>query len=342
MNETSIIPNFLYFMKKYLMTRITGQNRPLFIGFSLTDRCPFHCRYCSFSNRTQDILSTVHVKHVLDTLTGLGTMAIQFTGGEPCTREDLDTLISYAKGKGLRVLLSTSGFGLKEHAEVLRSVDSVQISLDGPKDVHDYLRGDGSFDWALSAAKILKEHGRHFDFHCVITKQLIPCVKDLLAIAEDFDTSIIFQPLWEKGMVDRSRIEDLIPSRDAFGELIDLLIGLQEGKTPVGNAPYTLKVLKKFYAQKPTRKNCVAGRIYFRVACNGVMIPCIRHGFPLDPSWGINLIDSKTEKVREYLRSLKTPPCIDCLQNSIIELNAIYHFNPQMLGRALDILKAIR
>jgi Fe-coproporphyrin III synthase len=72
---------------------------------------------------------------------------------EPLLRKDLFGFADYVKSKGLTFNLQTNGVMLpKRSKEIIDSkIDIVRVSIDGPRHVHDYLRGvKGVFDKAIS------------------------------------------------------------------------------------------------------------------------------------------------------------------------------------------------
>ena len=83
------------------------------------------------------------------------------TGGEPLLRPDLLEILKHASEKGLNTGIATNGFFItRTTAQDIKNsgVSSVQISLDGPKEIHNTIRGNNnSFDKAIAAIAYLKE-----------------------------------------------------------------------------------------------------------------------------------------------------------------------------------------
>jgi MoaA/NifB/PqqE/SkfB family radical SAM enzyme len=74
--------------------------------------------------------------------------SIHFTGGEPFLYKGLWDVIAYSKQKGYGVALMTNGCFIKRE-EAQRALDheisDIQVSLEGPPDLHDSIRCKGSF-----------------------------------------------------------------------------------------------------------------------------------------------------------------------------------------------------
>lgn len=74
--------------------------------------------------------------------------SIHFTGGEPFLYPGLWEVIAYSREKGYGVAMMSNGSLItKEAAKKTSSlgVSDIQISLEGPPDLHDSIRGKGSF-----------------------------------------------------------------------------------------------------------------------------------------------------------------------------------------------------
>lgn len=129
------------------------------VYFHITQRCQLHCRYCYFNAGEITSCAEMQTPEMLQALARLKSMKpekIVFTGGEPMLREDLFLLASYARFFATTVL-ATNGLLVSEENkyEILECFDDVRVSLDGSKDRHDAYRGAGTYEKALSAARML-------------------------------------------------------------------------------------------------------------------------------------------------------------------------------------------
>ena len=137
---------------------------PVSAFLAVTARCPWECPHCSRGGRRDGPeLTTEEWQNVVRELHGLGTSLIGFTGGEPCVREDLETLVQAAAAGGAATILFTSGRGFTPAlAARLRAAGlwSVCVSLDADTaEIHDAARGRGSFDAALDALRLARAEG---------------------------------------------------------------------------------------------------------------------------------------------------------------------------------------
>jgi MoaA/NifB/PqqE/SkfB family radical SAM enzyme len=77
----------------------------------------------------------------LDSVADLKVEWVVFSGGEPLMHPDIFRLCQAAKEKGARVTVLSTGLLLERFAaEIIRHVDDVIVSLDGPEQIHDVIR----------------------------------------------------------------------------------------------------------------------------------------------------------------------------------------------------------
>ena len=130
------------------------------VVWEITLACCFSCRYCGSSGgrARENELSTEECLSVVSQLRALGCRRVNLIGGEVFMRRDWDRIVQAITDAGMRVTIITNGFLFTE--ELIRKlqalrIESVAVSLDGPKAVHDRYRQEGSFDRADQAIRIL-------------------------------------------------------------------------------------------------------------------------------------------------------------------------------------------
>ena len=135
---------------------------PLSVCWQITTKCNLNCKYCLSSSGCNGIygLNTDVAKKIIKELGDLGVNRLDFTGGEPLLRRDLGELIDYAKENNISTIVTTNTTLLnKNNIEVLKKADLVQVSIDGPEDVHNAQRQSDVFDKTIENIKILKDAG---------------------------------------------------------------------------------------------------------------------------------------------------------------------------------------
>ena len=139
---------------------------PETISLFLTYKCNLRCKMCGqwgpagssrgYSPEKLDRrLDMADIERLLDEVAGFRPNITLF-GGEPLLYKDWSAVARMAKKRKMRVNMITNGVLLKENAEAVidSGVDEVIFSLDGPRDVHDGIRGaPGTYDRALAGFK---------------------------------------------------------------------------------------------------------------------------------------------------------------------------------------------
>ena len=91
-------------------------------------------------------------------------------------------------GRGIRVNIITNGFLFTDRIiNDLRNarIESVSVSLDGPKDVHDKYRQNGSYDRALLALHTLRNAGIPVSVISTLNSENVSRLDELLEILRD-------------------------------------------------------------------------------------------------------------------------------------------------------------
>jgi len=88
------------------------------------------------------MLSLAQLEAQLDSLEQLGTLWVVFSGGEPLMNPNIFRLSDMLRERGIRVTLLSSGLLFERYArEIAEHIDDAIVSLDGPAQVHDKIRG---------------------------------------------------------------------------------------------------------------------------------------------------------------------------------------------------------
>jgi MoaA/NifB/PqqE/SkfB family radical SAM enzyme len=220
-----------------------GARIPLRVIQYITMRCNLDCLYCARHEGSSQELTTAEVKAIMSSFRRAGTRFWGFNGGEPFLREDIGELVDHAKDIGMFVNISTNGTLIPAKRTALRRVDLVNLSLEGPKDVHNSLRSN-SFDKLQVAIRVLQEDRIRFSFLTVISRTNIDILDDILDFAEENRSSVVFQPvrLQKEDRTGKSR--PYFPTREDIGRAIDFLIGAKRKGRPVASSVRFLQEIK--------------------------------------------------------------------------------------------------
>ncbi len=138
------------------------------IALEVTHNCNLSCKHCylSTTNEAPEDLTLNKIKEILDTTKAMGGISVSIGGGEPLSRWDIVEIIKYAHHIGLLITLGTNGTLInREWAKILADLPiKIQLSLDGAtENIHDSIRGAGSFKKTMSGLNYLIEEGKGDD-----------------------------------------------------------------------------------------------------------------------------------------------------------------------------------
>jgi len=288
---------------------------PLVVGWALTNRCNYRCRYCSRYEQAREEMTTQEVLKVIDELAAMGTYKINFTGGEPFLREDLGDIIGYAKKKKIKVMISSNVELVPKKSELLKNNDSLSISVEGGEQFHDNLRGKGSYNEVLAAGEAAKKNGVKLFFSTVINRLNVDSLSQVLDLAFKFKAVVFFSVVDKLPLAARN-IEELYPERSAYQQALAKLIEQKKkGNRYIGDSLPVLNYLKNWPEQN-ILLYCVAGHIYCRIESGGMVYRC---GYLLDQVKALNCREVGFKKA--FLSIAEKSKCRDCWCGSRIEIN---------------------
>jgi MoaA/NifB/PqqE/SkfB family radical SAM enzyme len=105
--------------------------------------CNCRCAMCDIWKRTKlDEISPNQFDRQLSDIEDLAVKWVVFSGGEPLLHADLFRKAAELRRRGIRVTLLSSGLLLSRFAtRIVGNFDDLIVSLDGPRAIHDRIRG---------------------------------------------------------------------------------------------------------------------------------------------------------------------------------------------------------
>ncbi|MHB0867475.1 MAG: radical SAM protein [Thermoleophilia bacterium] len=125
----------------------------------ITERCNLKCRHCFHGEAGSTDLPLERMRRVIDEFEAMQGLRLLISGGEPMLHSDFWELNKFVGERDIRPILMTNGMLIDEDSARRLKFQEVQISLDGMKEGHEYLRGPGTFDRAMKAIRALISAG---------------------------------------------------------------------------------------------------------------------------------------------------------------------------------------
>ncbi|HNZ48641.1 MAG TPA: radical SAM protein [Candidatus Hydrogenedentes bacterium] len=307
-----------------LLRGVLGLGRvPLFLSWNITFRCNLRCAYCGASDAPRREMSAEEILAGTKEMYKLGARWITFGGGEPLLRSDIGEILHGASEQGYQVFLSTNGSLLPKKIELLPAVDHINLSLDGPREIHDQVRGEGAFAGMMKGADAAAAAGISYSFLCTLGAHNLNVVEETVRIARERQVWVMFQPatLW----LDSSTADNPVAAQpEQYREAMEQLMALKAAGAPIANSRAGLRHL----AQWPnhTKIRCLAGRLSVVIEPDGTMLSCHQYevGRFLEQTGGSGI------RMGEQFRNLIPPRgCTQCWCAPVVELALIASFNPE-------------
>ena len=137
------------------------------VHWSITGRCNYRCRHC-YMRAPHAVLPQPSLEECLriaDQIADCGIMNVSLTGGEPLVRRDFLQIVDRILERGMRIPLIMTNGALVDEA-LLDELDArdcrpeFNMSFDGPREQHDWLRGvDGAYDSVCRSLALCRDRG---------------------------------------------------------------------------------------------------------------------------------------------------------------------------------------
>ena len=327
-----------------LAHRALGRYVPLYVTFHISDKCNLRCAYCFglYYDRKLREPSFDDIKTVLLKLKKSGTKKVNFSGGEPLLRTDIGKIVSFAKGLGFLVSMTTNGTLFKEKAAQgghwLKDLDFITFSFDGISEQASRSRG---VDGRLVLEAIRQAHTYVKEIHAafVIHKNNIDSIEDVIKLAKQNSFKIYFNPL----MINQSVFKPghpvyaLAVTPDEYRRAITVILAMKKKGYPVFFSKpayeYVLRwpdfskmMLSKVEAENLKLNNvlaCRAGKYSAVIDTDLRAYPCemLTYG----NYKGVDMLDPAVGNIAELLC---THDCAACLMPCYVEANLIFSLHP--------------
>ena len=189
----------------------------------------------------------------LDKLADSGVRLVIFSGLRKESRPDMATLIRFARQRGMVTAIDTYGDTIGQHLEALEQTDRVRFFVEGAKEYHDAIHGNGAYDRLLGAIEVLLVRGVDVGLRSIVTTENVDHLSDTIAVGRRYDAPILFDPAPGTDQTARMETYRFLEKTKAAGD-------------PVANSPEGLALL---FEQHPN--NAAENSLLIRISHDGAI-----------------------------------------------------------------------
>lgn len=146
----------------------------------ITTKCNLRCKHCRLETTNYD-LSLEQIEIIASKLANKDRRIVFISGGEPLVRNDIVEVVKIFKKYISCVCINTNSLLLTEELLdnlIEAGLNYIQVSLDGVKDTHDYMRGEGTYEKTMDKLKMISKKSIKLHISCCISSLNIDKMED--------------------------------------------------------------------------------------------------------------------------------------------------------------------
>lgn len=333
---------------------ILRKQRPIHYTFFLTRRCNANCPFCFYLSGDdaregrKDELSLKEIRKISSSMGDLLWLA--FSGGEIFLREDLAeiTKVFYENNRPSIILFPTNGLmpGVirKKIEEVLEScIEStivVKLSVEGPENINDSIRGEGSFNKTMETYNalggLLDEYPNfELGINTVFCSRNQDSMDELIGLVNGMENITTHTVSLIRGNVADEGLKEV--DMEKYYETVDMMAeNLRERRSSVyrfkgaklkaAQDILQRRLIYETYTRNERMVPCHAGKLNLVVSETGDVYPCElldkRLGNIRENRYDINKL-LKTRQAREIIGSIRKDGCF-CTHECYFMTNILF------------------
>lgn len=323
--------------KDFIRYKLFGNETPLSVSISVTNRCNLRCSYCDIYERDTAEMGTDEILEILDDIKDMGCYRVGFWGGEPLVRDDIGKLVNRALENELYTTLISNGVLVPEKIDEIKGLDTLFLSLDGSKQVHEKNRGKGTFDKTLEAIKTARKNDISVCTITVLTSYDEERIGFILDTAEEVGFSCTFQLIYRDEVVSAP----LAGKAPDYESVVEKLIEEKEKARPIASSKSYLKHLLNWedysqtalYPQNNQKIECYGGKLYCNIDTDGRVYPS---------DWMIGRIEESNAAEIGFKEAWKrmeiSEKCGGCLKSCYSEYNLMFSPRFEAIKNAVKLV----
>jgi radical SAM protein with 4Fe4S-binding SPASM domain len=215
------------------------------------------------------------------------TSSFNVTGGEPFLRRDFFNVLEELKNKGFDTFILSNGTLIdRDKADALAklAVKGVQVSIEGSENIHDAIRGPGSFSSSIQGIRNLLEAGIPVTLNTTLSDMNASCFTDVIDLA----SSLGVQRVGFSRLVPTGRGGDMLStmlSQEVLQDLYNTIFSFDaKGLQIVTGDPVASQLNEPAVNDGETpfpSGGCAAGISGLTILPDGTVTPCRRLPVPI-------------------------------------------------------------
>ena len=157
------------------------------LQWHITERCNLKCKHCYHGDPASESLSYDTTKSLLDQMQDMQGLTVLLSGGEALCYDNFweinDTLPDY--DMNFVLLTNATKIGKKDAKRL--NFNKIQVSLDGLKNGHDFIRGKNTFEKTIKGIKNLRDAGKNVGLATMVHKNNIDEFDGLKNLTKEYE-----------------------------------------------------------------------------------------------------------------------------------------------------------
>ena len=263
------------------------------LQWHLTERCNLRCSHCYQTGNKVEELSLKEIRDAIDETTATLNIwnsvygihfspSVNITGGEPFLREDLFEILAEFYRNNFELFVLTNGTGIDtQRAKKLRdlNVQGVQVSIEGPENIHDSIRGRNSFAASVQGVKNLLEAGLEVTLNVTLSSLNAGYFMDLIRLS----SSLGVQKLGFSRLVPSGKgltlVKEMLPA-EAIKILYENIFSKERNGLKIVTGDPVASQLRTLSRDTDdgdiAMGGCAAGISGLTILADGTIVPCRR------------------------------------------------------------------
>lgn len=170
---------------------------PFKLFIDITDRCNLNCKHCLTKNL--NLGNELELESILDIAKECaegGVFYVKLGGGEPLLHPHIHTIVAAFTRNNIAVSLSTNGLCINDDIArfLFENNVKVSVSIEGPKNIDEEIRGEGHFDLAVQALQVLQLAGCKVSLRVTLTRKLlnVELIQQLIDLSLEYAVPLKF------------------------------------------------------------------------------------------------------------------------------------------------------